>query len=190
MPISLRCIVQSILDYFDIQYPLKVVDHILRKASECNIQLPWFQIFLSSSNFYDTVSKSARMYHLASLVFKCSKQFPTFKPPFQKVSECINQLPCFQNFLSSFNFLKVVSDSARMHQFASLLLNFSQQFQLQEHRFKQRQYAPYIVLDFNIFSGVPTSFLFYNSVIMHLLVSLVSKLSQQYFIKYQQSIVK
>jgi len=47
-----------------------------------------------------------------------------------------------------------------MHHFASLLLIFSQQFQLQEHRFKQRQNALYIVRDFNMFSEVPTSELF------------------------------
>ena len=70
-----------------------------------------------------------------------------------------------------------------MHHFSSLLLKFSQQFQLQEHRFKQhqnaptlfliskcsqqfqlpkncfkqRQNAPFCVFVFNIFSAVPTS---------------------------------
>ena len=114
-----------------------------------------------------------------------------------------NSLTCFR---TNNNIIKIVSKSSRMHLFASLLLKFSQQFQLQEHRFKQRQNAPYIVLDFKMFSGVPNSakniFIASECTIycpflhhflirfnfqkhrskcarMHLLVSLVSKLSQQ-----------
>ena len=117
----------------------------------------------------------------------------------QQASECTIKLPCFQFFLSSSNFLNIVSNSTRMHNFATLLLKISQQFQLQEHRFKQRQNAPYIVLDFKMLSAVPTSDLFpiasectiycpcFQHFLlsktlktrMHLLASLVSKLSQQ-----------
>ena len=63
----------------------------------------------------------------------------------------------FQNFLSSTNFLKIVSNSAIMHHFVSLLLKFSQEFRLQEHHFKYHQRAPYIVLGFKMFSAVRTS---------------------------------
>ena len=120
-------------------------------ASECTIQLPCFQNVLSSSNFHNTVSNSARMHHFS---------------------------PCFHNFLSSTNFLKIASNSARQHHVASLLLKFSQHFQFQEHRFKQRQNAPYTVLDFKTFSGVRTSETY--SVRMQHLLSLLSTFSHQF----------
>ena len=80
--------------------PLKVVDHILRKASECTIQLPLFQNFLSSSNF---------------------------QTPFQIASECTIYCPCFQRFLIIFNLSKHRSKCTRMHLLVSKL---SQQCQL------------------------------------------------------------
>ena len=121
-------------------------------------------------------SKSVRMYHLVSLVSFFSKQFQlpkhrfkkrhnapfsflgfkmfkavkTFKPPFQIASECINQLPCFQNVLA-------VAKSARMHHLDSLVSNFSKQLKLPKHRFKQHQNAPFCVFAFYIFSAVLTS---------------------------------
>ena len=42
----------------------------------------------------------------------------------------------------------------RIHHLASLVSNFSKQFQLPNHRFKQHQNAPFSVLAFNIFSAV------------------------------------
>ena len=63
---------------------LKVVDHILRKVSECTIQLPWFRNFLSRSNFQNTVSNSARMHHLASLISKYSQLFQLPKNRFKQ----------------------------------------------------------------------------------------------------------
>ena len=81
-------------------------------------------------NFKNIVSNSIRMYNLASLVSKCSQQF---------------QLP------------KCRCNQRQNAPLASVLLFFSQQFQLQEHRFKQHQNAQFIVLNFKVFPGVPSS---------------------------------
>ena len=75
----------------------------------------------------------------------------------RKASECTIYLPCFQNFLSCSNFLKIVSNSARMRHLAFLLSIFSQQFQLPKHCFKEHQNAPSFLFAFKIFSTVPTS---------------------------------
>ena len=64
--------------------PLKVVDHILRKASQCTIQLPWFQNVLSSSNVQNTVSNNIRMHHTSSLISKFSQQFQLPKNRFKE----------------------------------------------------------------------------------------------------------
>ena len=65
--------------------------------------------------------------------------------PFITFRDLLVLLNCFQNFISSSNFLKIVSNSARMHHFASLLLKCFQQFQLQEHRFKLHQQCKTLV---------------------------------------------
>ena len=53
-------------------------------------------------------------------------------------------------FLRSFNFQRIVSNTARKHQFASLFSIFSPQFYRPKHRFRQRQNAPFSVLDFKL----------------------------------------
>ena len=95
------------------------------------ILLPSFQICLSGSIIQNTISNSVTMHHYFPLLSKA--------------------------FLSSSNFQNIVSNSARMLHFVSLLLNFSQQFLLQEHRFKQCHNALFYPLDVNFFSAVPTS---------------------------------
>ena len=55
----------------------------------------------------------------------------------QQESECTIKLPCFQFFLSSSNFLNIVSNYEQQYaQFCDLAFKFPQQFQLQEHRVK------------------------------------------------------
>ena len=45
---------------------------------------------------------------------------------FKMSTECTIQCPCFKKNLSSFKFQDIISKSARMHRFASMLLKFSQ----------------------------------------------------------------
>ena len=89
--------------------------------------LPWFQNFLSSSNFQNTVSNSARMPHLASFISKCSQLSQLHKKYNLIASECTIYWPCFQHFLIIFNLQKHRSKCARMHLLVSKL---SQQCQL------------------------------------------------------------
>ena len=105
--------------------PLKVVDHILRKASECTIQLSWFQNFLSSSNFQNTVSNNARLHHLASLL---------------------------SAFSSSSNFHYKQRQNAI---FSFLAFNFFLAVSTSKHHFKQRQNETFSFLAFNFFSAIP-----------------------------------
>ena len=87
--------------------------------------------------------------------------------------------------ISTFNgFLKVVDHIrrkfVRRHHLASLVLICFKQFQLPKHRFKQRQNTPFCVFAFNMFSSFSTSRIDRSKCArMHLLVSLVAKLSQQ-----------
>ena len=97
---------------------------------------------------------------------------------FRKASEWTIMLPWFQNVLSSSNFRKIVSNSARVHHFVSLLFQmFSavpttrttfqiasectiycpcfQHFLIFFH-FQKHQNAPFCVLSFKDFSAVPT----------------------------------
>ena len=60
-------------------------------------------------------------------------------------------------FSSSSNVLRIVSNNTRMHHSASLLLNFSQQFQLPKNRFKQPHNAHFLSPSFQIVSAVPNS---------------------------------
>ena len=103
-------------------------------------------------------SKSVRMHHLASLVSKYSKQLQLPKHCFKQF--CLLQtIRVWGAFLTSSEFLVLLAskmfsavptsfvlNSARMYHFVTLL---SQQFQPQEHRFKQLQSAPYIALTSN-----------------------------------------
>ena len=107
------------------------------------------QHFLSSFNFQNTVSNSARMHHLASLISNCSKQFQRTnhrsnsarmnhlaslllnfsqqfhlsKQHFEKRQNASFSFDAFPIFSAIF-FIKIVLNSARIHHFASLLLNF------------------------------------------------------------------
>ena len=136
--------------------PLKVVDHILRKVSECTIQLHWFQNILNSSNFQNTASNSTRMHHLASLLSHFSQQFqlpkhrfkqrqnapfcvlafkvspavPSSRPSIQIPPESTIYRPWFQNVVIIFNFQKHRSKCARMHRLVSLVSKLSHQCQL------------------------------------------------------------
>ena len=57
---------------------------LLKHRFKCTIKLPWFQHFLNSSNFQNTVTNSAKMYRLASLLSTFSKQFQLPKHRFKK----------------------------------------------------------------------------------------------------------
>ena len=65
-------------------------------------------------------------------------------------SKCNIQRPFFYHFKSSSNLENIVSNGDRMHHLASDLSHVYRQFQPRKHRFKQRQNAPYIVLDFKV----------------------------------------
>jgi len=77
------------------------------------------------------------MHHLASLLSKNSLSSYNFQNAFQLASECTFLRPCIlKKILSISNFQNIVSNSVRMHHFASLLSTFSQQFQLPKYSFK------------------------------------------------------
>ena len=156
MPIGLRCIVQSII----------VIISTFNSSPESR---------------RPHSSKSVRMHHLASLVSNCSKQFqlpnhrfkqrpnastsflafkifsavPTSRASFQIASECTIHRPSFQHFLSSSNFLKIVSSSDRMHHFVYLLLKFSA-VQTSRTSFETASQCTIHRPLFQMFSGVPT----------------------------------
>ena len=155
--------------------PLKVVNHILRDKSECTIQLPCFQNCLSSSNFQNTVSNSARMHHHSCFHYYLS--ISNFQSFVQTVSEWINQLPCFQNVLSS---SKTSFQIVRMHHFP---LNVFLAFQTSINIFQiGSDYASFSVLAFKKQSQqlqLPKRIS--TSVRMHLFASLHFKKNSQHF---------
>ena len=92
---------------------------------------------LGSSNVQKIVSNFGPINaSLSDLVFKMFSAIPTSKTSFHIAAECTIKRPRFENFLSSFNFQNIVSNSVRMHRLASLILDFSQQVHLPKHRFK------------------------------------------------------
>ena len=92
---------------------------------------------LGSSNVQKIVSNFGPINaSLSDLVFKMISAIPTSKTSFHIAAECTIKRPRFENFLSSFNFQNIVSNSVRMHRLASLILDFSQQVHLPKHRFK------------------------------------------------------
>ena len=91
--------------------------------AECIIKRPRFKKFLSSSNFRKHRINTVRRRHLASFILKFYQQF---------------QLRC---------------NTARKLQFVFLILKVSPKFQLPKHRFKQRQNAPFSVLNFKSFAA-------------------------------------
>ena len=127
--------------------PLKVVDHILRKASECTIQLSWFQLIQAVPT---SITNSARMHHLASLLsaFSSSSNFH-YK---QRQNETFSFLVSKCSQLSQLHKEKK-SYSVRMHHLLSLLSTFSHHFQLPKTSFKMRKNAPF---SFKTVSAVPT----------------------------------
>ena len=67
---------------------------------------------------------------------------------------------CFQNFISSYNFVvpkHCFKICVRIHHLSSLLSPFYKQFQTSKTSFKQRQNSPSIIFAFKILSAVPTS---------------------------------
>ena len=150
-------------------------------TTECTIKPPRFKKFLSSPNFRKRRMSSVRMQHKASFILTCYQHFQlqkhlcnsvsmhqlvsliskncavsTFKESFQIPLESTSQRPYFQKFLSSFNFQTSFQIASECTVQRPLISKLSQKFQLPNHRFKQRQNAPFSVLDFNIFSAVPT----------------------------------
>ena len=95
------------------------------------------------------------MHHYATCLFLISSAVPTSKTSFQIATECTIKQPRFKKFLRSYNFQRIVLNTARKHQLGSLFSKESPQSQLPKPRFKQLKNAPFRVLDFKFFSAVP-----------------------------------
>ena len=106
------------------------------------------------------------MHHLASLMLSIFFQaVPTSKTPFQIAPECTIFSSFFQFFFGSSFQIAPECNSLRPCFFPFF----------QEHRFKQRQNVPYIVLDFKMSSAVPASQKINSySVKLHYLQSLIA----------------
>ena len=149
-------------------------------APELTMQFPFFQYFLSSSNFQNTVSNSIRMHHFFSLLSNFSQQFqrhinrfkqrqnvsfcvlalkkisavPTLRTSFQIAPECTILSSLSSKCSQVFQLPKTIfSYSVRVQHLLPVLSTLSHHFQLPNHHSKCTR--------------------------MHILVSLVSKLSQQ-----------
>ena len=126
---SLSCFgVQVVLDYkFCLVYAIGIWGAFLASSD--------FLVFIAFKLPIKKNSNSGRMHHFASLL---SKYAQVFQLPKHRFKQRPNAPFCVIDFKfpSSSNFKNIVSNSIRMHHFASLLLIFCQQFHLQEHRLK------------------------------------------------------
>ena len=147
-------------------------------APELTMQFPFFQYFLSSSNFQNTVSNSIRMHHFFSLLSNFSQQFqrhinrfkqrqnvsfcvlalkkisavPTLRTSFQIAPECTILSSLSSKCSQVFQLPKTIfSYSVRVQHLLPVLSTLSHHFQLPKPSFKMRKNTPFSVLSFKHF---------------------------------------
>ena len=97
------------------------------------------------------------MHNYATSFTKRFLAIPTFNKLFHIAPECTFKRPCFQKFLSSSNFQNNVSNYDTMHHEATSFFKSSSAVPTFKESFQIPVECTYSVLNFKIFSAVPTS---------------------------------